>query len=85
MTHTAQQRKFIHTRGDSRQMLGDHNTRQTRLNRIELTAIFGWCIGLGVERIDVRRPTVQIHKDRRRRFRTGIYIAGCQKLSISGQ
>ena len=45
-------------------MLGDEKSRGLRLDRLELAANAGRGIGLGVERIEVRRPAeLEEHDD----------------------
>ena len=55
---------FCH-RGGSRRQLGDLQSGNRRRNRLKLTAYLPRCIGLQVNRIKLRRTTVQVNVDHR--------------------
>ncbi len=82
MAYAAQDRVFVGTLSQLRQMLANLHARHIRFDRLEFAANFGRGLGLQIERIEMRRPALQINIDGRLSLRrSDLPGLGCPQVS----
>ena len=76
--NSANDRKLIRTLGQFWKMLRDFHSSDLRFHGRELPTDFSRRVGFGIEGIEMRRATRQIHKDGRPNGLTVIFVCLCR-------